>query len=201
MNNGKKDRILRILFNTNKNPTIITKYQISKLANCSESWVGEFIRNLQKKGFVNEKNKIIKKKELYNYWTENVPERKHRDYLVQNPMELLSKIKGLDFTFTTYMGDAFTHHYLFPSRIDIYIKEKDLNSWINNVFIPSKALVGKGNVRIILSDEYIFDYSQKKFSKTHNREFTIVSKPQLILDLLLEGGTCIEAAEELMEED
>jgi hypothetical protein len=72
-----------------------------------------------------------------------------------------------------------------------YIKEEDWKQWHD--IISKKGLVGKGNLRLLLAEEHVF---YKSFEKDGLK---IVSTPQLILDLMIEGGVCIEAAELLIE--
>jgi len=53
--------------------------------------------------------------------------------------------------------------------------------------------LGGGNTRIRVLDEHVF-YNQQVIDG-----FSTVSVPQLILDLLDEGGPCTEAAEKLIQ--
>jgi hypothetical protein len=55
-----------------------------------------------------------------------------------------------------------------------------------------EGLVGKGNLRLLIADEHVFYGAFKRQS------LMVVSIPQLIVDLLEEGGVCIEAAEKLI---
>jgi hypothetical protein len=82
-------------------------------------------------------------------------------------------------------------HYLFPSRVDIYIKSEDMGKW--HKLITSEGLAGKGNTRLLIADSHVFYGSLKR------QGLDIVSIPQLIVDLFEEGGVCTEAAEKLLE--
>jgi len=106
--------------------------------------------------------------------------------MVKEPLKLFKKIK-LVYVLTTYQAENLIQKYLFPSRTDIYVKSKDLDIWHEKMI--QNGLYGSGNVRVILADEHIFHYKQKKA-----RLFT-VSTPQLIIDLFSEGGVCTEAEE------
>jgi hypothetical protein len=59
--------------------------------------------------------------------------------------------------------------------------------------MTKNGLYGKGNVRIIVTDEHIM------YGKRSIDGLSIVSIPQLIVDLIKEGGPCQEAAEMLMK--
>ena len=110
--------------------------------------------------------------------------------MVKGPLELLKKTK-LGYALTTYQAENIVQHYLFPSRVDLYIKESDLDSW--HSLMTKNGLYGKGNVRIIIADEHVM------YGKRIINGLSIVSMPQLIVDLTNEGGPCKEAAEMLMK--
>ena len=110
--------------------------------------------------------------------------------MLKDPLEFL-KHSHLSYALTTYQAENLVQNYLFPSRVDIYIKEIDWEQWHD--ILSKKGLVGKGNVRLILSDEHVFYNSFEKDG------LKIVSMPQLIIDLMNEGGVCVEAAELLVK--
>ncbi|MBI2148197.1 hypothetical protein HYU23_00805 [Candidatus Woesearchaeota archaeon] len=178
-----KERIIKVLL-TNKG---LTKYKVAMLANASFGWTHEFLNNLEKLKLIKD-TKVTNIQELFNYWVNNHKKPKYREYMIQNPLEILKNIK-LDYAITTYYAENVLQRFLFPSRLDIYIKEEDLEKW--HKLLTNKGLYGKGNVRILLSDSGLF-----KSQKINNLK--IVCLPQLILDLKLEGGPCEEAAEMLL---
>jgi hypothetical protein len=80
---------------------------------------------------------------------------------------------------------------LFPSRVDIYIQEHDLQAW--HELLTATGLVGKGNFRLLIDDSHVFYANIKK------KGYSIVSTSQLIFDLLREQGVAVEAAHMLIE--
>ena len=181
MRNIKNLRIIKLLLGTPKGD--LTKYKIAKLVGSSKPWVIEFLRKLETIKLV-KKTKVLNFDKLVDYYIEKMPKLKHFDFFVQDPISFLKKSK-LDHALTTYGAENLTAHHLFPSRYDIYIKEKDLNKWKS--MIVKKGLFGKGNLRlIIVKDETIL-----KEIKTI-KGIKIVSTPQLIIDLKREGGVCLE---------
>ena len=109
----------------------------------------------------------------------------HRD-----PINLLKKTK-LQYALTTYQAENLVQHYLFASRIDLYINAEEAEQW--HELITKEGLVGKGNLRLLITDDHVFYRSFKQ------RGLSIVSLPQLIVDLFEEGGVCVTAAEKLLE--
>lgn len=189
MKGKKQERLLRILL---KNPDgSLSIYRIAKEAGCSHVWVIKFLRSLEQKNLV-EKTKVKDVRGLFSYWLEVGKCPIYREYNIQNPIALLKKTM-LKYALTTYYAESLTQHYLFPSRVDIYIKEQDIGEW--HKLLTKHGLAGKGNVRLLLDDEHVF------YSNIKKEKLRIVSIQQLILDLLREEGVAIEAAEMLMKRE
>ncbi len=186
MRGEKRERILRILLTEEQS---LSQYRLAKLAGCSFPWVHEFLRLLEQKKLVLG-TKVVNKEKLVEYWLSIHHQPKYQEYLIQRPLEFLKSTR-LDYALTTYQGDNLIQHFLFPTRTDLYICEKDLQKW--HLVLLKKGLYGKGNFRILLEDEQVF-YNSRKING-----FTVVCLPQLILDLRQEGGVCGEAAERLLK--
>jgi predicted transcriptional regulator len=182
-----RERVIRILLNEPQGT--LTMYRISKEAKCSFSWVHEFLRKLETKGFVN-KTKVKDYTGLMKYWLEVKTKADKKEYMHRDPINLLKKA-GLQYALTTYQAENLVQHYLFPSRIDLYIRGEDAEQWHD--LITKEGLVGKGNLRLLIADDHVF------FGSFKRRGLNIVSLPQLIVDLFEEGSVCVAAAEKLLE--
>ncbi|MBU1204444.1 MAG: hypothetical protein KKA61_02145 [Nanoarchaeota archaeon] len=186
MRGDKRERILRVLLNSRE---ALSKNEISKRAECTRQWIILFLKELEKKKIIKNTEPTNRKK-LLEYWLKiSKKPKKIRTYMVREPLKLLKKTK-MDYALTTYQAENLVQHFLFPSRIDLYIKEEDLDKW--HTLMTKNGLYGKGNVRIIISDEHVM-YNKRKIMGLFE-----VSLPQLIIDLIKEGGPCQEAAEMLM---
>ena len=187
MRGQKREGILRVLL---AEPEPLSKNELAKRSRCTRQWVILFLRELQETNLV-KNTKVIGKNELLQYWlTIHKKPKKYREYMVKEPLKLLKKTK-LDYALTTYQAENLIQNYLFPSRVDIYIKEEDLKEWHH--LMTENGLYGRGNVRIIVADNHVM-YGKRKIGKLF-----IVSIPQLIIDLFLEGGPAEEAAEILLK--
>jgi hypothetical protein len=183
-----RERVIRILLNE-PNGTL-TMYRISKEAKCSFPWVHEFLRKLEAKALVN-KTTVKDYTGLLKYWLEvKIPANK-KEYMHRDPLSLLKSIR-LQYALTTYQAENLVQHYLFPSRIDLYIMEKDAEQW--HELLTKEGLVGKGNVKLLTADDHVF------YGSFQRGGLSIVSLPQLIVDLFEEGGVCVTAAEKLLEQ-
>ena len=182
-----RERIIRVLL-VEPNGSL-TKYQLAKKAESSFPWAHEFLNKLEEQNFV-KGTTVIDFPGLANYWlqTKNKPEKK--EYMHKDPISIIRKAR-LAYALTTYQAENLVQHYLFPSRIDLYIKKEEAAQW--HQLLTDKGLVGKGNVRLLITDSHVFYGSFKR------QNLTVVSIPQLIVDLLEEGGVCTEAAEKLIQ--
>jgi hypothetical protein len=185
MKEKAKARILAVLL-TERQP--LSKYRLAKLASASYSWTHEFLAKLERLGLV-KKTMVLHPEKLIDYWLSFSKKPKYRDYMLQKPLGILEGAM-LTHAITTYYGENMVQHYLFPSRLDIYIKEEDVQKW--HARAMKKGLYGKGNVRLLISSGQIFR------AQKINRH-SVVNLAQLIVDLKKEGGPCEEAAQLLMK--
>jgi hypothetical protein len=181
-----RERIIRTLL-VEPNGTL-TKYKLAKMAEASFPWTHEFLNKLQAQKLV--KGTVATDYAgLINYWLQIKTKPEKREYMHKNPLDLIQTSK-LPYALTTYQAENLVQHYLFPSRIDLYIKKEDMDRWRGVLTVD--GLVGKGNLRLLIADEHVFYGAFKR------QNLTVVSIPQLIVDLLEEGGVCTEAAEKLI---
>ncbi|MDI6738023.1 MAG: hypothetical protein QME12_05935 [Nanoarchaeota archaeon] len=180
-----KERIIKVLF-LNKQP--LSKYKVSKEAGASFSWTHEFLQELERLKLVSG-TKVKDVNGLINYWLGFRKAQQHREYMVQEPLNAVKKA-GLKYAITTYYAENIVQQFLFPSRLDIYIREEDLGVW--HKALTKSGLYGKGNIRVLIDSSGLFKAEKIK-------GISIVCLPQLIVDLKKEGGPCEEAAEMLIE--
>ncbi len=182
----KKERILRVLLSSSEN---ITKYRIAKEAKVSEPWCREYTSRLEEKGLIVD-TKVLDHEGLYSEWEKVHIESNSIEVSFQSISELLKETE-LEYALTTYKAENLLQGFLFPSLVDFYIKGADREEWLD--MVKKRGLIGGGDSRIRLTDEHVF-YGLEKI-----QEFYVVSIPQLILDLRLEGGHCKEAAMKMID--
>lgn len=182
----KAERILRILLNHTDGE--FTKYRIAKVAETSEEWVLEYTNRLERDGLIDDTT-VLDPRALYERWREIRVEPTRLKVALQQPMELLAETE-LVYALSTYRAENLVQGYLFPSMTDLYIHPDQTEEWTE--IIQEQGLVGGGNMRIRVTDEHVFYNTQRR------NQHVIVSMPQLIVDLLDEGGPCSEAAEMLL---
>jgi hypothetical protein len=183
----KKERILRVLLN--HVDTEITKYRIAKLAEVSEAWAREYTYRLEDAGLLQD-TRVVDATAMYEEWQQVRIAPNQLTVSLQQPMQLLEETK-LRYALTTYQAENIQQGFLFPSTTDFYVAEEDIGNWLT--VIEEKGLLGGGNTQLRATDRHVF-YNEQTVD-----DMTTVSAPQLIVDLLAEGGPCAEAAEKLIE--
>ena len=187
MKGEKRERIIRILLDSPKGN--LTAYAIHKKAECSQPWALTYLKKLESKSLI-KNTRVIDVYALYEYWLRIRSPIDYSEYHIKkNPLSIIKNSK-LSYALTTYQADRMIHNYLFPTRTDFYILLEDLDLW--HKLLLSNGLVGKGNTRIIIADPHIIKNSIKR------QGFNLVSKSQLICDLLIEGGVAKDAANRLI---
>lgn len=179
--------MIRVLLN--KPEGSLTKYKLAKEAETSFPWTHEFLNKLEAKKLV-KGTQVTDYSGLIHYWLTVKAQPERREYMHKDPIILIRKT-NLPYALTTYQAENLVQHYLFPSRTDLYISPKHAEQWHNE--LTAEGLAGKGNVRLLMADSHVF-YGASKL-----QGLTVVSTPQLIVDLLEEGGVCTEAAEKLLK--
>jgi len=182
-----RERVIRVLLNEPEGT--LTKYRLAKKAECSFSWLHEFLGKLEESKLVKD-TEVTDYSGLVKYWLSVKTKPQKQEYMCKDPISLIKKAQ-LPYALTTYQAENLVQHYLFPSRTDLYIKTEDKQKWHDLTII--EGLVGKGNMRLLTADSHVFYNSFKR------QNLDIVSVPQLIVDLFEEGGVCTEAAEKLFE--
>jgi len=182
-----RERIIRVLLTEPDGS--LTKYQLAKKAECSYPWAHELLGKLEAMKLV-KGTKVENYTALIKYWFKIRVKPRKREYMHRDPINLIKKAK-LPYALTTYQAENLVQQYLFTSRTDIYIKKEHIEKW--HQLITTEGLVGKGNLRLLVADTHVF------YGSFQRQGLNIVCIPQLIIDLLEEGGVCTEAAEKLLE--
>lgn len=182
-----KGRIIRVLLNHTGDD--LTKYRLAQLSETSEPWTRQYTERLEAKGLI-DGTEVVAPGELYQVWLDQRIEPNRLAVSLQQPMELLAET-DLQYALTTYQAENLHQGVLFPSTTDFYIAPAEIDEWL--AVVEEKGLLGGGNTRIRVLDDHVF------YNQGVRDGFPTVSLPQLVLDLLAEGGPCEQAAEKLID--
>ena len=182
-----KERIIRVLLNHTGED--LTKYRLAQLSETSEPWTRQYTARLEEQDLV-EGTEVVAPARLYQAWLDQRIEPNQLKLSLQQPMDLIAET-DLQYALTTYQAENLHQGFLFTSTTDFYIAPSEISDWLT--VVEDAGLLGGGNTRMRVLDEHVF-YNQQAADT-----FATVSIPQLILDLLAEGGPCEEAADKLIE--
>jgi hypothetical protein len=184
----KTDRIFRILLSNVG--TDLTKYRIAKLAQAQQIQVSLLLRRLERARLV-KGTRVVDPKGLLLEWSHLRVKSESRSYLLKDILKIL-RHTSLEYALTTYQAETMVNHYLFPSRTDLYIRVRDFEEW-HDFLVSNGALVGGGNARLTWYDDQVF------YNSFFVDGYRLASIPQIIVDLIREGGVTVQAAEMMMK--
>lgn len=183
------ERVIRTILNEHPNlrdsDENVTKYRLAIKANCSQSSFLRIFRALLNENLVtlNMEPEFVP---LIEHWKDWYIPPVRKEFFLKQPLNIVKK-NHLNYALTTYVADNLIQNYLFPVKTDIYIEESDYQKW-HKLILDNGGLVGKGNTRLLIADRHVsYHYLVINTLRT-------VSIPQIIVDLLYEGGACVEAA-------
>lgn len=182
-----RERIIRVLLNDGGGN--LTKYRVAQLAEASEPWTRQYTDKLEEKGLVRG-TEVVNPVGLYEEWLEIRIPPNEVTVSLQQPMTLLQETE-LEYSLTTYRAENMVQGLLFASTTDFYIPPDEISDWL--ALVEERGLLGGGNTRIRVLDSHVFYQQQRRDG------YPLVSTPQLILDLLDEGGPCEAAADRLID--
>ena len=182
----KKERLHRVLLNHPNGDR--SRYEIANEADVSSSWAYEYFDQLAEAGIV-EETKVRDPPTLYQRWRETRVEPNAVQVSLQQPLDRIQET-GLDYALTTDEAEQVHQGFLFPSTTALYVREADIDKWLE--VVEEEGFVGGGNTELRATDEHVF-YNVQTMDGV-----TTVSIPQLIVDLLDEDGPAAEAADRLM---
>ncbi|MFQ3293189.1 MAG: hypothetical protein ACI8VE_000246 [Natrialbaceae archaeon] len=182
----KKERLHRVLLNHPDGEQ--TRYEIAKAADVSTSWAYDYLDQLETEGLI-EDTTVRDPEMLYERWLESRIEPNSVRVSLQQPLQKIRE-SNLEYALTTDEAEQLHQGFLFASTTAIYVREADIEAWFD--LVAETGLVGGGNTELRATDEHVFYNAQTV------DDATTVSIPQLIVDLLDEGGPAVEAANRLM---
>jgi DNA-binding Lrp family transcriptional regulator len=192
--NRRNIKIIRIIKRLLEKPNgQWTKYGLAKASGCSRQWVIELLRTLEKAGLVSG-TRVTDKMGLVRLGASIAPgPLRVLDCYHQGPVELLKRL-GVEYALTTTYAENEVTKHLFKTRCDAYVTEAAMKKLWG--IIIKEGLLGKGNLRLMIpTDPDVISEASVV------RTIRIVSLGQLMLDLMKEGGVCVQAVEEMVKRD
>lgn len=182
-----RERLLRILLTHPDGD--LKKRELAKKAETSDAWVAKFTNQLEEQGLI-EGTAVRNPRGLYDYWQDKRVQPSNVTVSLQSPIEIIQEA-DLTHAFTTYQAENARQGFLFASNTALYVHPDQREKWVS--LIEERGLIGGGNTEFRVTDSHVF------YEATTVNGLETVCVPQLVVDLLDEGGPCVEAAERLIE--
>lgn len=183
----KRERLLRVLL-AHPDGTL-SKRALSREAGTTDAWAVKLTNQLEEKELV-KGTTVRDPRGLYEYWQDTRVDPSRLTVALQSPVGTIQD-KSLKHAFTTYQAENAHQGFLFASNTAVYVDAADAEEWLS--IIEEQGLIGGGNTEFRVTDSHVF-YDAELVNGIQT-----VSVPQLIVDLLDEGGPCVEAAERLID--
>ena len=166
----------------------VSRYEVANEADVSTSWAYEYVDQLETVGYI-DGTTVVDPAALYDRWLDTRIEPNTVRVSLQQPLDTV-RSTDLDYALTTDEAEQVHQGFLFASTTALYVREADIKAWLD--LIEQTGFVGGGNTELRATDEHVFYNTQRI------EDVTMVSVPQLIVDLLDEDGPAVEAANRLM---
>lgn len=175
-------------------------YALAKSTRVSFPWVHEVVTDLKNRGWIGSKDPlhVTNVAALYDWWKHHKTPVQTHNFYAADPASLIRDLleQDLPYAVTTYHAENFWQSHLFPRRIDAYVRTGDLTA-IKSYLVSHGAQIGGTNLRLWTGDDQVVE---ERFSaKPINDQLLLAPLPQVIVDLLREGGSAGEAGELLIQ--
>lgn len=194
-------RIIRVLLNAEN----LTVRKVAKEAGVSLGISVKNLNQLEKTGYLARKRgklEVKNFKKLLNAWAYAISVRELEktefigaekpQYLIRK-LALIAKKYKLEYAFTLFSGTELVCPYVTPNEVHLYMLENEKEKWEGALKKENIFPAEKGNIICFLADKSYL------YGKTENRDISVVSFPQLYVDLFSMGGRGEEAANELLK--
>ncbi|MGQ0536361.1 MAG: hypothetical protein ACT4PT_09840 [Methanobacteriota archaeon] len=103
---------------------------------------------------------------------------------------------GIPAAITTYYAENVYQGHLFPRRMDAYVRRSDADEARRHLVEEHDAKIGGANLRLLWGDDWLLEETVGIGSGAATTDYAPF--PQVVLDLMTEGGSCREAADMLI---
>lgn len=203
-----RDRILRHLLTSHakgvRGPSgaaARSLYELAKRSQASFAWVHEVTTGLADRGWLDSGDdlRVLDAPAIFQWWRQNTTRPTIKGFHVQGPAGTIGALApqaGVPYAITTYYAENQLQGHLFPRRMDAYIRKEDLGA-MREALLASGAQLGGTNFRLWMRDDALLLEAVELGAGAARLCYAPVA--QVILDLMIEGGSAGEAAEMLVE--
>ena len=176
-------------------------YALAQHTGVAFSWVHDTISELQARGWVaeNAPMRVIDAGAIFNWWNQNRRPPTLTSLQVQDAhltAHQLGDAGKIPNAVTTYYAENWYQKHLFPRRLDTYVPADrviEAKRWL----VEHGALIGGVNFRLWSADAALVEDAIPGPRGPMQLHYAPI--PQVIVDLMWEGGSAKEAAEMMIQ--
>lgn len=189
------------LFMTARAPVTLNpqsaRIQLAQVTGVVFSWVYEILDELQARGITSPSNplQVADAAAAFAWWAENRTVPTVSSFHVADPLPLASRLLSdgqVPNALTTYYAENRYQGHLFPRRLDAYVRLDQLHT-ARQVVLDAGGQLGGTNFRLFAGDDGILE--ERVLHESGPLRLAYAPIPQVILDLIHEGGSAREAAD------
>lgn len=205
-----RDRIARYLLGASARNVLLpsayaapirSAHELAQRTGIARSWVYMAIETFEERGWLRGGGalKVTNPRAVYAWWKENRTPLDVHSFHVSDPRPAAASLqsRGIETALTTYYAENAYQGHLFPRRGDAYVRRKDVAEARRLLVGELGAQLGGSNFRLLTGDDGVLDegvHVGEGRARTNYAPF-----PQVVLDLLTEGGSAAEAADLLIQ--
>lgn len=137
---------------------------------------------------------------VYRWWAGERPVPRASSFHVSSPQDAVAALEaaGVDSAATTYYAENAWLRHVFPRRLDAYVRAHEVAK-ARKILLDFGAQLGGTNFRILPCDDHLIEEAKQCRERYPGTPYQLAPLPQVIVDLLQERGSPVEAAELLLE--
>lgn len=179
-----------------------TLYEFASRTGIAFSWVHGTFDLLRQHGWIDLRHGLSVRDApaIFDWWLQHSSAPRYHSLHVANAWDAskrLLKEFGIQNAFTTYYAENACQGHLYPRRADVYVRQADLSEARRHLVHDLDAQLGGTNFRLVYGDDHVLD--EKLTMPTAAGRRDLAPLPQVILDLMREGGSAREAADLLIQ--
>lgn len=176
-------------------------YALAKKTHVTYSWVHKTVKNLEARRwvYVTHRIDIAQPVAVYEWWASIRTAPSVSGFHVRDPRATSGALRelGVPNALTTYYAENAYQGHLFPRRGDVYVRSKDLERAKELLVMELDAQIGGNNFRLLVGDDHLLE--ETVHIGPPSAATTYAPFPQVVVDLIQEGGSAREAADMLIQ--
>lgn len=176
-------------------------YAFAKRTDVTFSWVHKVVKDLEARKWVvvTDRIEVLRPFDVFEWWEDFRTPPERAGFHVKDPRATSTALRehGVPNALSTYYAENAYQGFLFARRGDAYVRKEHLVRAKQILVGELDAQIGGTNFRLATSDDHLLD--ETVTVGPSSIASTYAPFPQVVVDLIAEGGSAREAAEMLIQ--